>query len=229
MSYRDIEDLIFNTLRNTLSVAAGIPSGQIHIKKPAIEFVSKNEDTSLSTQFKPIYPAIAFNYMKDAVINYNNYGDSKYVTDASGMVTAYEPLGDVELIVAISLFTKSRKDQRDYGGIIEQFLLMNKYITTQNDILQNEYFSIDYRTKRDVEETEPFHKAFVVKIFARIFMETIGYAVDEVTTNLSSVDYTNNVVEADISITTTEDNSNPLVANTYAEFIAGSFDETQST
>lgn len=228
MSYRDVEDLCLNTLRNVLAVATSIPSGQIHIKRPSIEFVSKNEDTSSSTQFKPVYPALSFNYMKDATINYNNYGDSKYITDASGMVTAYDPLGDQELLIAISLFTQSRKDQREYGVALEQYLLSNKYVNIQNDTIQGEYFSLEYKSKRDIATTDPFHKAFVIRICSRIFVEVTGYAINEITTNLSSVDYTNGVSTQDISVVTTYSDDNSLLVDEFIEFNSGSFDETQS-
>lgn len=229
MSFRDPEDLVLNTLRNVMCTATGIPSGQIHIKRPSIEFVSKNEDTSQSTQFKPLYPAISINYMKDAKVNYNNYGGSKFARNGDGTITEYQALAEYELLLAVSLFTQSRKDQRDYGIKLEQLFLTNKYMVLQGDTIQNEYFSLEYRSKRDVPTTDPFHKAYVIACCVRFLAEVTGYEVTGVITNTSTVDMSNGATVGDLTVTVADNDTNSLLIDTSDEFNAGTFIETQST
>lgn len=185
---RNVEDLTLQTLRIELSLYTGIPVAQIHLKRPAVEFVSKVDDAGKSIQPTPIYPAIAINYMKDAHINPNNYGDTKYLPAPSGMITEYKPLAEIEMLLAVSLFTESRKDQREYSAAIEQFLLTNTHLNLRGDILTGEYFGIKFNKKRDVKDTAPFHVAFVVETCSRILKEFTGYPVNTISTNIATID-----------------------------------------
>ena len=225
MAYRDIEDLILNTLRINLAEVTGIPSGQIFLKIPALQFFNKMDDTNKSIQMRVIYPAIGINFMRDAVIKYNNYGETKYIRNGGGIATAYEALGEVELLLDVSLFTKSRKDQRDYGIKIEHFFFANKYIGLENDEINGEYMTMCFTKKRDFDETDPFRKAFIVKVNARVLNETSGYIVEEVVTTLeTNVESYDVVTEPDIVVTF--DSSNPLVVDDQDEFEEGENERT---
>lgn len=199
MALRDVEDLTLQTLRNTLAEVTGIPLTQIHLKRPAVEFVSKQDDSVKSAQLTPVYPAIAINYMKDAHSNPNNYGEVKYLTAASGMVTEYAPLAELEMILAVSLFTNTRKEQRELSVVIQQFFLTNSFLNLQGDILPGEYFGLKYTKKHEVNDTAPFHLAFVVETCSRVLKETTGYPVNSITTNIAAEESGNPTVN-DISI-----------------------------
>jgi hypothetical protein len=188
MPIRNAEDMTLNTLRNALSEATGIPAAQIHLLRPAVEFVSKQDDAGKSIQPAPIYPAIAINYMKDAHINPNNYGETKYLPAPSGMVTEFSPLAEIELLLAVSLFTNTRKEQRDYSATIEQFFLTNSFLNLQGDVLTGEYFGLKFNKKHMVNDTAPFHVAFVVETCSRILKEVIGYPVNSIVTNIATTE-----------------------------------------
>src|SRR5574343_100715 len=150
---RDVENLILNTLVELIGENTSIPSGNCWLKRPAMEFVNKGEGpNSDDTQDQIRFPCINIENMGDVQFNPNNYGESIYIDNGDGTSTSYTPLAETTIPLAISLFTKSRKDQINYGSELEAFLLQldDEGVSFRNDSITSEYFGLQLMFKKDV-------------------------------------------------------------------------------
>jgi hypothetical protein len=190
MTYRDVENLQLQKLRSVLATGTGIPISRIWLKKPAEQFIQAVQDgPNISTISRDVsgfidsYPAIGINYIKDAEFKYNNYGEQINVVNGDGTSTLYSPLGEIHLYLSISLFTSSRSDQRKYGTALYMTLLSNTLLQYDNDVISGEYFRQDLVTQREVPDTMPYHKVFIVRTEGRILQEITNYSADTVQIN----------------------------------------------
>jgi hypothetical protein len=55
------------------------------------------------------------------------------------------------------------------------------------DQLPGEYFSIIYECYRDLNELRPYVRAYDLKINSRMLQEVSGYIVEEINTNISTI------------------------------------------
>jgi hypothetical protein len=207
---RDVEDMMLTNLRALLSANTGIPLNHIWVKNPPVEYTSMQNGPNLPSGIVTLapddkrFPAIGINYHKDAKIGYNNYGESKYISSGA-MVTEYAPLGEIELSLAINLFTVTKKEQRDYGTKIINALLSNPIVTYASDVIPGEYFSIKMQTaKESPTDEKPYHKIFFICCQGRLLSEVTDYRVDTIDVGLG-VDYnvdTVTIVDTDDLFTT---------------------------
>jgi hypothetical protein len=186
---RDFEELSLNTLADLLESTTSLPSGSVFIRKPATEFYNKGEGAHPKDADDNItYPAVSLNYVTDAKFAPNNYGESIYVDNGDGTTTSYTPIGQQELFISISLFTKSSKDQRKIGLEIESTLLENTLVALNNDIIPGEYMGIELQLKKYVDGYMPYQKIFVVKLDGRVLQEITAPTVIDVVTSIATVD-----------------------------------------
>lgn len=180
---RDVEDLMLQTLRVIIARDTEIASGNIWLKRPAAEFVSKQDGPNIPSGSVTDFPAIGINYITDARYDYNNYGHSHLIHNNDGTTTEYGPLGEITLTLGISLFTENRREQRDFGTRLSMCLLNSKMNLFINDVLPKEQFSLKLITTREVPDTLPYHKVFIVELNARILKETTAHRVDIIEAN----------------------------------------------
>lgn len=191
---RDVENLMLNTLCDIIVEETGIPSGNIYLKRPSSEFVVQLNGPNVIDPNDDNYPAISIEYFKDAKFEYNNYGESVVVNHIDNTSTIYTPLAEVKLTLGISLYTASRGDQRDYGTKLYICLLKHKFINYNNDIIKDEYFTVDVMSQKDIPEVMPFRKIVIIKTQGRILEETVADTVLEIVANADNISV-NNVEE----------------------------------
>ena len=224
---RDVEDLILQSLRITIAEGTDIPSGSIWLKKPSVEFLQQQADgPNVGNPTPPQLPCVAINYLKDAQFNYNNYGESRYVNDDAELSTVYSPLAEIKLTLAISIFTKSKKELRELGTQMYMTLLKNKFLRYPTDIIQGEYASLELRSQQETGWAQPFQKVFVVEALGRILQETQAYRVKEIIVGIETSTIGYDVEEVIVNIDGNP--TNPLSVDTTTEFDAGTFERTDA-
>jgi hypothetical protein len=225
---RDVEELLYNTLRTFLSSATGIPSGRIWSSFPNIEFVNKPDGANVPKQNDPRFPAIAITQTGPIDICYNNYGSTITQDNGDGTAVLYTPLGEVKYCLMISLFTNSREQQRDICSVLQQTLLTTRSLSFVNDLFPGEFFSLILKKLHPSSNTVPYHRPFTVDIRTRILNEVSGYVVDGVFTNIGT-DFGAADPVYDTEVSVTFDPSNPLVVDLFEEFEEGTFVRTRAT
>lgn len=177
---RDAEDLMLQTLRIVIAENTDIPSGNIWLKRPPEEFVMKTDGPNSPVPNPNLFPAIGINTMMGGKFEYNNYGEPYQISNPDGTSTRYESVATFTDTLQISLFTSSRKDQRDYGVQLYLTLLENTAIGLRNDPVPGQYFTVQLLTQKDLPESMPFHQVYVVKVATRVFKEITAPMVNQV-------------------------------------------------
>jgi hypothetical protein len=184
---RDLEHLILYTLCMNISEVSGIPTGRIMAKMPDIQFVNKYDGSNNPEQNAQKFPCVGMKYSGEVKYKINKYGEKHKILVSPTQVRIYEPLGELWLPLTIYLYTNSRKEQRELGNSIGFYLATNAMVTLMGDEVPGEYMSIIYESYRDFCELRPYVRAYDLKINARMLKQIDGYLIDEITTNLTTV------------------------------------------
>lgn len=181
---RNVEDLMLQTMRVFVANATGIPTGSIWLQRPSEDFVGMPDGPNKPSGDVMSFPAVGINYVKPAKFEYNNYGETKYTTSASGTITtAYQPLGGLTLHLDVSLFAQTKADIRKYTVLLEMALLQNSLMGMVGDIIPGEYFRADLMTSVDLQDVFPYRRVFLIKTYGRILQEITNTTVTVVNTN----------------------------------------------
>lgn len=184
---RDIEHIILYTICMKISEVTGIPTGRVLAKIPDIQFINKVDGNKDPQNHATKFPCVGMKYSGDVKYKINKYGDKHKILITPTVTRIYEPLGEIWIPLTIYLFTNSRKEQRELGSAIGFYLASTPMQYTMADQLPGEYFSIIYECYRDLNELRPYVRAYDLKINSRMLQEVSGYIVEEINTNISTI------------------------------------------